>query len=146
MTITHHLNPKQASRRRVKIPGAAPRPVCALCGKPYGRRNTKRTSEFVLHGQPEPQYQGNEHVLQTWVDRQAMTRKPGEPEPLPGAPDYYKARDASYLHGVRVTWETWDGQSYWNTQCKPFCGNACAISFAQAAYRDGARYQLKKTE
>jgi hypothetical protein len=146
MTITHHLHSATATKRRVKIPGAKPRPICALCGKQYGKRNTRKTSEFVCHGEPDPQYQGNHHLLQTWVDRSAMMLKPGAEQPQHGMPDYYKTRDANYLHGVRVTWETWDGESYYLTACEPFCGNICALSFAQAAYRDGARYKIKKTE
>jgi hypothetical protein len=127
-----------------RIPGSKPRPVCALCGKPYGQRDIKREAVFVSAGEPVPKYRGNGHVVQETIDPKAQRQKPGTEAPTPGTPEYYSF---DWIEtGTRVSWQIWDGETYWSTNCAPFCGNTCAIAFAKAAYRDGARYTIPKKD
>lgn len=128
-----------------KIPGTTPRPRCALCGKPYGTRDIQEERIFWPDGEPRPApYQGNAILIAEEVDPSDESYAAGTRAIQGGGFDARTGRHENGTPGRVITRRTWDGESYWRTQCAPFCGNACAIAFAQAAYRDGARYTLKR--
>lgn len=130
-----------------RIPGTKPRPICALCGKPYGRRNTKEQSVFWADGEPEPPpYNGNNHLIREWRLPHDEAYAQGT-RSVPGLK--FNDKTGHYEGGIpgrTIYRETWDGESYWNTQCAPFCGNTCAVAFAKCAYENGFRARIPKKD
>lgn len=129
------------------FPGSTPRPVCVCCGKVYGQRNTHTEDIFVPDGERLPPYSGNHHVIREYVINADHWRpRPDVEQPKSHSPEWYKPyTEATHIKGDLYRRETWDGESYFSTQCAPFCGNTCAIAFAKAAYAEfGARYKLVK--
>lgn len=108
--------------------GGASRPVCALCDKAYGQRATRRSVILLEAADAEPPpHQGNEMLVCEEVTRHSTSQ-------LIRQSDGAKCRTS-------IVRETWDGET-WFGGYQPFCTLRCAVTFARAAYRDGARYKL----
>ena len=111
------------------------RPVCAHCGKPYGRRDTHSVTLRWEDGEPEPRYEGNLVVVKRSAVRQTRLAmnvhewgagvSPGRLTHVPGTPN---ARDI----------EVWNGRD-WFGGYNPFCTLRCALEYARKAYRASAR-------
>jgi hypothetical protein len=128
--------------RRFRPKGGEPRPRCTLCGKVYAGRRTTITTTYLPNGTtPEP-YRGNAMLICESVEHDMKRRRDDAPQGNHWEPGYWA--DAHYETVTRVTRETWDG-SWWGGY-EPFCTYGCALAFARAAYRDGARYVLAKKE
>ena len=107
--------------QRFKCDGGDKRPGCTLCDKPSGQRATQATVAFVPDGQPIEPYRGNQMLVEETI-----------------WPGMHRAPQG---RGTRVERKTWDGR--WLGGYAPFCTLQCALAFARAAHRDGARYTLK---
>ena len=128
------------SVRRFRPKGGDPRPVCTVCAKPYGQRRTVHTTLRLPPGEEVAEYRGNAFLLCEAVEIGAKRRKEDAPKGLPHwTPGYWDEQHWEVVTEVRR--ETWDGS--WYGGYEPFCTLNCALSFARAAHRDGARYVLK---
>ena len=100
---------------RFKCDGGQPRPRCTLCSKAYGQRDTRFTHTSVQPSGEIPPYTGDQMMIAQTVLRHRVA-------------------------GALVTRTLWNGA--WFGGYAPFCTLACALAFARAAHRDGARYTL----
>lgn len=125
------------------VVAAGKRPLCAMCGKPYGTRRLSTERITVEIGQPIPPSTRNIDPIK--IDMMPPLPKEGADEykgggyvPMDDADRYpfsrkeYKGRKGRYV--IRTFW---DGT--YNTPYDPFCTLRCALDFAQAAYRSGSR-------
>lgn len=124
------------------------RPICACCGKPYGRRATREERLLVEIGQPVPTYRGNHMLIREEINPPLPPN--GEPDvprgsftPMDPWPEWLGKGLVEYTgrKGGQIIRTTWDGESY-ITPHKPFCTLRCAEVFAHAAYRAG--YRIKR--
>jgi endogenous inhibitor of DNA gyrase (YacG/DUF329 family) len=99
------------------------RPICAMCGKPYGTRKTTEESFVWKKGEPIPSYRGNKIVSKETIIRKAGHNSTGKWKGVPFGPDDNVAQ--RYL---------WDGESYY-TKYKPFCTLRCALDYARRAHQ-----------
>jgi hypothetical protein len=111
---------------RFKCGGGEPRPRCALCGKAYGQRHTGIARTWLRPDEEMPRYTGNQMLVEETVQTGW-----GRTDPDTG----------KHVAGTMVRRVVWDGT--WRGGYEPFCALVCALSFARAAHRDGARYTLK---
>jgi hypothetical protein len=98
-----------------------PRPRCAFCAKPYGRRETHTITLKWEAGEPEPAYEGYLIVVKRSAVRKAQPAMALSGKSYPSTPN---KRDI----------EVWDGKT-WFTSHEPFCTMTCALRYARVAYR-----------
>lgn len=132
-------NPWRTSARNGRKPSHMPRPMCALCGSPYGKRSTSQEVQHLPLTVTVPEYRGKLELIAESV----KTEKHLKPEFRDSVNDQATLRNPDAWEQVTVVRrEFWDGAS-WAGGYHPFCSLRCALAFAQAAFRDGCRYVLK---
>jgi hypothetical protein len=117
------------------------RPICAHCGKPYGRRSTHNEDVRWPEGEPMPRYTGNGVVWKTsephqlglkaeFLADQAKRNASWGGLPRKEEPDPRFYTDEPTMHAYR---EVWDGET-WDGGYDPFCTLRCALAYARKAY------------
>jgi len=99
-----------------------PRPICAHCGKQYGRRDVT-TEAARWHGRADepPPYAGDKIVTSYRYHGQSAT--------------HYTVNQERFEAGMHSAFRTlWDGKT-WITPYKPFCTLRCALDYAREAFR-----------
>lgn len=131
---------KPSSNSRMKGAEIVPRPMCALCGQPFGKKATTRDVlrvEGVVEVQP---YTGPLELVSERVKQEKQLKPEVENSDDPAV----LRNPASFRDVTVVRREFWD-RTTWSGGYHPFCSMRCALAFAQAAYRDGSRYVLKES-
>ena len=133
-------NPWRASARSPRKFNHMSRPMCALCGNPYGKKATQREVQHLPLG-VVPEYRGKLELVAESVKEEKHLK----PEFALRVDDQAVLQNPDAWERVNVVRrEFWDGQS-WSGGYNPFCSLRCALAFAQAAFRDGCRYVLKES-
>jgi len=113
-------------RQSFRVRPRGPRPICACCGKGFGRRVKQLMTHKFATGTPIEPYQGEGFLLS---ERLSVGTGWG--------PDYKS--------GATVWREIWDGVSYKSHHgTDPFCRPECGAKFAQMAYKAGYRLRNRR--
>ena len=133
----------------------SPRPRCAACNKPFGRRAIQIERLVVEIGQPIPPPSSNlPMVFEEYNPPLPTDGGPATPEEATSwrymsadPDDDGKPRMIGLGHlrkehrkGRSVERHYWDGETY-RGKYGPFCTQACGVAFAECAHRNGFRVE-----
>jgi len=117
------------------------RPICACCGRPYGRRSTRLEEVRWPIGKERPAYRGNGIVVKEGKTCQTPSRADMEMHSarFSAAPSirHEQEQETASFPAERTntsTREIWNGK--WSGGYEPFCTLRCVLAYARRAYHN----------